>query len=159
MFKVLALNIFLLLHPVHVTVTTINQAHDSDTLKVTCRIYIDDFRLDYGQYYPDFKPGLNNNTANYPDEMLNKYFNDRVRIYINNRLLPGDLTDISINRYEILVTLTYLSFKNPRTLKVSNRILTSIYSDQANMVYVNICGYEDALKLAVDDAEGTIKLR
>lgn len=159
MFKILALNIILLIHPVHVTLTSINQAQDSDTLKVAFRMYIDDFQLDYGRYYPDFKPGNDNNSTNYSEVMLSRYFNDKVRIYINNKLLPGNLEDVSINSYEILLTLTYQSSIKPRILKVSNQVLTSIYSDQANMVYVNINKYEDAMKLTVDNTEGTIRLK
>ena len=159
MFKILTLNIILLLHPIHVTLTTINQAQDSDTLEVTFRMYIDDFRLDYGQYYPDFKPGNTNDTTEYDHERLARYFNDKVRIYINNKLLTGNLTDVSVNSYEILLTLTYQSNKKPRILKVSNQILTGIYGDQANMVYLKINNYEDAIKLTVDKAEGTVKLK
>ena len=76
MLKVLTLNIFLFFHPVHVTLTTINQVHDSDTLKVFFRMYYDDFQRDYKLYYPEFKPGKNNDTTGIPREMLNKYFND-----------------------------------------------------------------------------------
>jgi hypothetical protein len=159
MLKVLILNIFLFFHPVHVTLTTINQVQDNDTLKVFFRMYYDDFQLDYMLYYPEFKPKKNNDTTCIPHEMLNKYFNDRVQIYVNHKLLSGKLSDVSIDSYEICLNLIYHSYKKPRNFRIRNQVLTSIYSDQANMVYLNINKYEDAIKLTVDNVEEAISLK
>ena len=159
MLKILILNILLSLHPVHVTLTTINQSPGSDTLELFFRMYVDDFKLDYKEYYPDFKPGKDNDTADYPREMLNRYFNDRVRIYVNNKLLNGNITEVAINSYEITINLDYHSYRKPKSIKVSNQVLVSIYSDQANMVYLSINNYEDAVKLTADSVEKTIKLK
>jgi len=142
-----------------VTLTTINQAQGSDTLKVFFRMYIDDFQLDFNQYFPEFKPGKNNDITDIPNEMLNKYFNNRVQIYINQKLLSGKLSYISTDIYEIRLNLIFLSDLKPRNFRIRNQILTSIYSDQANMVYLNINKYEDAIKLTVDHVEASIKLK
>ena len=159
MLKVLIINILISLHPVHVTLTTINQAQDSDTLQLFFRMYVDDFKLDYNQYYPDLKPGKDNDTADYPREMLNRYFNERVRIYVNNKLLSGNITEVTINSYEITINLDYHSYRKPKSIKVSNQVLVSIYDDQANMVYLSINNYEDALKLTAGNVEKTIRLK
>jgi hypothetical protein len=159
MLKVLIVNIFLFFHPVHVTLTTINQVKDSDTLKVFFRMYYDDFQRDYILYYPEFKPSKNNDTTGILREMLNKYFNDKIQIYVNHKLLSGKLSDVSIDNYEIRLNLIYHSDKKPRNFRIRNQILTSIYSDQANMVYLNINKYEDAIKLTVDHVEEAISLK
>ena len=159
MFRLLIINIYLVFHPIHVTLTTITGDVDSDSLKVFFRMYYDDFQLDYKLYYPDFSPGDHNDTSAFPKEMLSKYFNSMVNIYVNRKLLSGTLSDVSIDNYEIRLNLTYTSVKNPRTIRVSNKILTTIYSDQANMVYLSIEKYEDAVKLTVEQTEKTIILR
>lgn len=159
MLKVLILNVFLLFHPVHITLTTINQDQGSDTLKVFFRMYYDDFQRDYNLYYPEFKPRGNNDTTGIAPEMLNKYFNDRVRIYVNHKLLPGKLLDVSFDLYEIRMNLIYSSDNKPRNFRISNQILTSIYKDQANMVYLNINNYEDAIKLTVEHFEQAVNLK
>jgi hypothetical protein len=159
MFKVLALNIFFFFHPVHVTLTSITQIQDSDTLKVFFRMYYDDFQRDYMLYYPEFKPGRGNVTSAASREALNKYFNDRVRIYINRKLLQGRLSDFSIDGYEIRLNLFYHSDKKPGNFRISNKILTSIYADQANMVYLKIIKYEDAIKLTADHTEAVITIK
>jgi hypothetical protein len=159
MLKVLVLNIFLLFHPVHVTLTSITQIQDSDTLKIFFRMYYDDFQRDYMLYYPEFKPGRGNDTSAIPRERLNKYFNDRVRIYVNHKLLTGILSNFSVDGYEIRLNLYYHSDKKPGNFRISNKILTSIYADQANMVYLNINKYEDAIKLTADHTEAAISMK
>ena len=159
MIRILILNLFIFFHPVHVTLTTVTQDPDSDTLKVFFRMYYDDFQLDYKLYYPEFNGGKNDDVTDYPYEMLNKYFTDRVQIYVNNKLLSGKLSDVSIKDYEILMSFIYHSNKTPRVLRIRNQILISIYSDQANFAYLNINNYEDAIKLTVDHLEETIKLK
>ncbi len=159
MFKILILNIFLLFHPVHVSLTTIKQASGSETLNVSFRMYFDDFQRDFRELYPGFKSVNENDSLDYPDEMLYRFFTERVRIYINSRLLDGRLTDVSINSYEILLTLKYQSYRKPRKIRVRNQILVSIYGDQANMVYIDINNYQDAMKLTVENVERSIKLK
>lgn len=159
MFKVLVLNIFLFFHPVHVTLTSVTQIQDSDTLKVLFRMYYDDFQRDYMLYYSEFKPGRGNDTSAIARERLNKYFNDRVRIYINHKLLTGRLSDFSVDGYEIRLNLFYHSDKKPRNFRISNNILTSIYADQANMIYIKIIKYEDAIKLTAEHTEEVIRMK
>lgn len=159
MLKLLVFNIFVFFHPLHVTLTTINQVQDSDTLTVFFRMYYDDFQRDYELFNPDFKPGQNNDTTGTPGYMLDKYFNDRVQIYINNKLLSGRLADSSIDGYEIRLILKYGSVRKPGNFRIRNRVLTAIYSDQANMIYLNINKYEDALKLTAEHTEGSVRLK
>ena len=159
MLKVLILNTLLFFHPVHVTLITINQAPESDTLKVFFRMYLDDFLRDYKLYNPDFEPEKNSKTNEIPDDRIKKYFNDRVQIYINHKLLSGSLSNVSIDSYEIRLDFVYHSDKKPRNFKIRNQILISLYSDQSNMVYLNINKFEDAIKLTVDHIEEELKVK
>jgi hypothetical protein len=159
MLKVLILNALLFFHPVHVTLITINQAQESDTLKVFFRMYYDDFLRDYKLYNPAFKPEKNGENEKIPDELIKKYFSDRVQIYINHKLLSGSLSKVSTDSYEIRLDLLYRSDKKPRNFKIRNQILISLYSDQSNMVYLNINKYENAIKLTVDHIEEELKLK
>jgi len=160
MLKVLLFNFLFLLHPVHVSLTTVSQKADSDTMEIFFRMYYDDFLRDFSLYAPEFKirKSTNDNSA-IPREMLNNYFNDRVRVYINHKLLSGQLTDFSVDSYEIHMKIVYHSVGKPRVFKIRNQILTGIYKDQANMVYLKINRYENALRLTVDEDEKSISLK
>jgi hypothetical protein len=159
MLKVLILNALFFFHPVHVTLITINQAQESDTLKVFFRMYYDDFLRDYKLYNPAFTPEKNGENEKIPDELIKRYFSDRVQIYINHKLLSGSLSKVSIDSYEIRLDLVYHSDKKPRNFKIRNQILIKLYSDQSNMVYLNINKYENAIKLTVDHIEAYLKLK
>jgi hypothetical protein len=159
MLKALILNLFVLLHPVHVTLTTVNQAQDNDTLKVFFRMYYDDFQRDYKLYYPELNQAGNDETANISNEMLSKYFNNRVKIYVNHRLLSGKLVDFTTDSYEIRLNVVYRSDKRPKNFRIRNQILIAVYGDQANMVYLNIGKYENAISLTADNVEETISLK
>jgi hypothetical protein len=158
-FKILILNIFLFSHPVHVTLISLNKDPGSETLKMTFRMYYDDFLLDYKMYDPDFEPGGINDPTKYFSGLIGSYFNERVKIYINGKLIPGKISELSVNDYEILMNLSYLTVRPPKNLRIMNQILTGIYSDQANMVYLNIDGYENAVKLTPGNAEANIKIK
>jgi hypothetical protein len=121
-------------------------------------MYYDDFLLDYKLYEPDFNSKDHDDPEKYFSRTIGNYFNERVQIYINRKLINGTLSELSINSYEILMSLSYPSDKPPKILRIRNQVLTKIYSDQTNMVYLNIVGYENAVKLTSDNPDATIKL-
>jgi hypothetical protein len=159
MLKILILNTLLFFHPVHVSLITVNQAPESDTLNMFFRMYYDDFLRDYKLYNPEFKSSDNSDTSKITNEMIDKYFKNRVQIYINHKLLSGRLSNVSRDIYEIRLKLIYISDKKPRNFKIRNHVLVGLYNDQANMVYININRFEDAIKLTVEDVEEEIKLK
>ncbi len=159
MFKILILNVFLLFHPVRVTLITLNKDPGNDTIRMSFRMYYDDFLLDYKLYQPEFDSGKINDPADFFQNRIIDYFNERVQIYLNGKLLQGTLSGFSIDNYEIIMSLSYRSDKKPKNLRIRNKILTSIYPEQANMVYLNIDKYENALKLTANNVEATIKLK
>jgi hypothetical protein len=155
MLKILIFNILVAFHPIHVTLTSIDQAQGSDTLQVFFRMYYDDFLRDYKLYKQESGMKDINESIDIPEEKLNEYFNNRVRIQINRVLLPGKLISVSNDGYEICLSLVYKSGKNPIKFKIKNNVLTKIYNDQENMIYLNINNYQDALKLVQKSDTGT----
>jgi hypothetical protein len=159
MLKTIILPILLMFHPVHITLTSIDQAQGSDSLRVTFRMYYDDFLRDYKLFDPDFNYQIKSVDQLFPDDLLSKYFNDRVHIYINNKLLPGKLLDADIpDNYEIILSLLYKSDKEPKKFRIRNQILTGLYADQKNMVFFSINKYEAAMKLTRKHRQESCKL-
>jgi len=147
MLKIFILPIFLIFHPVHVTLTTIDQVQDTDSMKVFFRMYYDDFLRDYKLHDPDLNLEKLSINHSFPSDLANNYFNDRIQIYINNRLLTGKVLTVTIIDNEIFLNLHYLSIKDPKKIKVRNQVLIELYSDQTNMVFININKNEEAMKL------------
>ena len=147
MLKVVFLNILLALHPIHVSLTSIDQVQGTDTLKVFFRMYYDDFLNDYKQYDPNFNFEKISGDRTVPEDLINKYFNDKVRISINNKILTGKLLTVSNDNIEICLKLLYNSDRNPKKFKIRNQVLIRLYNDQTNMIFININKYEDAMRL------------
>lgn len=159
MLKLLILPLLLNIHPVHVTLTTITQAQDSDSLEVFFRMYYDDFLLDYKSYDPDCNLEILSADEPFAADLIGKYFNDKIQIRINNKLLTGQVLDISIQDYEIFLNLLYRSDKNPQKIQIRNRVLIELYSDQTNMIFIRIDNHEEAMRLTCENNKETLSFR
>ena len=155
MLKILILPIIFAFHPVHVTLTTIDQVQGSDTMKVFFRMYYDDFLQDYKLFDLHFKQDRTAVDQSFPADLATKYFNDKIHIYVNNKLLTGKVMTVNILDYEIFLNLVYASDKVPKKIKIRNQVLTGLYSDQTNMVFININKNEEAMRLTPEHDKET----
>jgi hypothetical protein len=155
MLKTLILPILLIIHPVHVTLTTIEQVQGADSMKVFFRMYYDDFLLDYKLSDPSHNPEKLSVTQSFPADLANKYFNEKIHIYINNKLLTGNVLSVTILDNEIFLNLLYHSAKDAKKIKIRNQVLTGLYSDQTNMVFININKNEEAMRLTPEHDKET----
>jgi hypothetical protein len=156
MLKILIIPIFFALHPVHVTLTTIDQVQGADTMKVFFRMYYDDFLRDYKLYDPHCNPEKISSEQSFPADLANKYFNEKINIYLNNKLQKGNLLSLTILDNEIFLNLVYRSDKDPRKIKIRNQVLTGLYSDQTNMIFININKNEEAMRLTPEHDKETL---
>ena len=155
MLKILIFHILLIFHPVHVTLTTIDQPNGADSMKVFFRMYYDDFLLDYKLFDPDHNPEKLSVNQSFPADLANKYFNNRIHIYVNNKLLTGNILTVNILDNEIFLNLLYQSDKEPKKIRIRNQVLTGLYSDQTNMVFLNINKNEQAMRLTPEHDKET----
>jgi len=155
MLKILILPILFAFHPVHVTLTTIDQVQGSDSMKVFFRMYYDDFLQDYKLFDPHSKLDKTSVDQSFPADLANQYINDKIHISVNNKLLTGKILTVTILDYEIFVNLIYASDKDPKKIKIRNQVLTGLYSDQTNMVFININKNEEAMRLTPEHDKET----
>ncbi|HOP00312.1 MAG TPA: hypothetical protein PLV06_01340 [Bacteroidales bacterium] len=156
MIKTLSLAICLVLHPVHVTMTSIDYVNGTDSLKVFVRMYYDDFLLDYQLF------DSNNDTVMkyspdrlLPGDMLNNYINRKVTIIVNNNELEGELLKSKLTDNELSLNFLYRTRKRPEIIKVRNLIMTGLYNDQSNMLIVRSGDFEEGVKLTTGVTEQT----
>ena len=156
MINALSLFIMLIMHPVHVSLTSIDHVRDTDSLKVFVRMYFDDFLSDYSLHYCSDTSILNSLQPGYfPEELLSKYLNDKLSITVNNKPLKGKLLNIVLSDNEISSNLLFKSDRKPETIIIRNLIMTELYSDQANMTIVHINDFEEGVKLTPEKIEQT----
>jgi hypothetical protein len=158
MFKILALSIWFIMHPVHVTLTSIDHVTNTDSLKVFVRMYYDDFLLDYslsGMELPVDTEQLENS---FPFDLMNNYLDEKVNIFINNKRLKGQLLNLTLEDNEISMNILFRSDRKPKVITVKNLIMTELYNDQANMTIIRINDFEEGVMLTPLKTEETFKL-
>lgn len=118
-------------------------------------MYNDDFLLDYKLYDPNCNLEKISVSHSFPADKANKYFNDKVHIYVNNKLLTGKVLSVSVQDYEIFMNLLFWSDKEPKKIKITNKVLTGLYSDQTNMIFIKINKNEQAMRLTPEHDKET----
>jgi hypothetical protein len=160
MLKALAVSIWLLFHPVHVTLTSIDHVTGTDSLKVFVRMWYDDFLRDY-RLFDTTDESVNGFPADkpFPVDLMNNYLNEKVNISINNKLLKGKLLNLVLADNEISINLLYRTVKKPKIISVTNKIMTGMYSDQANMTMIKIDDFEEGVKLTPEKSSESFNLK
>jgi hypothetical protein len=158
MLKILALSVWLVSHPVHVTLTSIDHVTNTDSLKVFVRMYYDDFLLDYSLSGLKLPDGAEQFENSFPTDLMSDYLGKKVSININNKQLTGQLLNLTLEDNEISMNLLYRSDKKPRVITVENKIMTELYSDQANMTIIRIDSFEEGIMLTPLKTEETFEL-
>jgi hypothetical protein len=159
MFKILFISIWFALHPVHVTLTSIDYVPDNDSFKVFVRMYFDDFLRDYRLSVGEIQEkGFSGENSSSKEEMQ-KYLSQKVVLTVNSKELSAKLQDLNLVDNEVSMNLVYRMNKKPRTLTVKNLIMTTLYTDQSNMLIVRVNNFEEGVKLTSDVYEQTFKIK
>jgi len=159
MIRVLAFTLWLIMHPGHVTMTSIDYIQGTDSLKVSCRMEFNDFLKDLQTIDDDRNLRTIFSKQPFPSDLINQYFNSKVFIYVNDKLLIGKLLSANITDNDINLNLFYRSGKKPKSITVRNLILIGWYSDQTNLTIIRINNYEKGVKLTPEHTEETLIIK
>jgi len=155
MLKALAVSLWLIIHPGHVTMTSIDYVQGTDSLKASCRMEFEDFLKDLQTIDDDRNLRRLFDKQPFPSDLINQYFNSKVLIYVNDKLLIGKLLSAKLDDNDINLNLIYRVNKKPKSITVRNMILTGWYSDQTNLMIIRINNFEKGIKLNPEHNEET----
>lgn len=157
MIKSLALALCLSMHPVHVSLMSIEHIPDTDSIKVFIRMYYDDFLLDYKLFDKDADTSYLSQVNSFPENLMSKYLDEKVNIIVNNKHLQGKLItlELAATENEIMANLFYHTDNKPEIVSIKNEIMTGLYFDQANMTIIRVNGFEEGVKLTPEKTEQT----
>jgi len=156
MLKNLLLLSWVLFHPVHVTLTSVDYAPKEKNLNVFIKMYLDDFMLDVEQ---DEEIFLKNERKS--KEITEKYINQKFILKENNRTLKGKINNFEVTKAlenEIRVFMKYKTSRKPKELFVKNLIMTKLYKDQSNLVIIKIDNFEEGFKFTSEITEQVFKI-
>jgi hypothetical protein len=159
MIRALAVSLWLIMQQSHVTMTSIDYAEGSDSLKVFCRMNFDEFLKDLQTIDDDRHLNKLFSKQPFPSDLINQYFNSKVFIYVNNKLLTGKLLNTNFTDNELSLNLIYKTDKKPKKVTVRNMILTGWFSDQTNLVIIRINNFEEGIRLSSERNEVTFNIK
>jgi hypothetical protein len=139
--------------------TSVDYAQGTDSLKVTCRMDFIDFLNDLQTIDDDRNLRRFFSKQPYPSDLINQYFNTKVFIYINDKLLIGKLLSANRDGNDIILNLIYRLGKKPKSITVRNLILTGWYTDQKNLMIIRIDKFEKGIKLNPEHNEETYAIK
>src|SRR4030042_2796430 len=154
---ILFFSFWLALHPVHVSLLSIDYAPDKELFNVFLRIYFDDFLLDSGIKTEDQEKLDFSESNSFTKEIIGNYVNDKIRIIINKRQISAELENIDLSDNELRMNLFLRPISKVNTITIKNHVMTSLYNDQANMIIVRVNDFEQGVKLTAEETEKTFE--
>jgi len=158
MIKGLLISLWLIMHPVHVSLLSIDYVPEMVSFDVFIKVYFDDFLLDSGLESREIENSDLSEMDSESAGLIGKYINEKVIIHVNKKQLSGRFTDIDLSDNELNMKLLFSYGKRIKTITVGNLIMTSLYEDQANMIIVRVKGFEEGIKLTSDKTEETFRI-
>ena len=159
MFKTLFFFVWILFHPVHVTITSVDFIPAQGCFTVFVKMYLDDFLLDFKLNGGDINKNDFSDGSPESKSEMEKYLSKTLLIKANEKLLTGKINEMKVEDNEISMNLEYPAVKKPKAIIVKNLIMTNLYADQSNMIIVKVEDYEEGVKLTSDMTERTFKIK
>ena len=159
MLSTLFLSALLFFHPVHVTLTSMDYTPGTRVFKVFVKMYCDDFLRDCKVNGEQVENVVFSDKDSASFSLMEKYLSKKVKVEVNDKKLVGKLQNMTLNDNEISVNLQYGKVKKPAIVSVTNLIMTSLYSDQANMLIIRVNDFEEGVRLTPEATEKTFRLK
>lgn len=121
------------MHPLHVTLTSIDIDENSNMVNITIKVFSDDFETVL-RNHSGKEINLNaENENNEVNTIISSYINESFSIFFDNK--KADLNYISKkNNHEATWISFYASLKDYDQFIIKNKILLDLYEDQKNLI-------------------------
>jgi hypothetical protein len=123
------------------------------------KIYFDDFLLDSRLGAEGGDKLVFQGSDEFTRVFLTNYVNEKVRIMVNGDPVKAELGKMDLSDNELRMHLSFGSEAKIRSITVNNNIMTSIYSDQANMLIVKVKDFEEGARLTALETEKTFDIQ
>ncbi len=144
-------SIFLLLHPIHLSVSEINYSEKDKALQITSRIFIDDLETSVRKKtnQPELDI-LKPNAGQTTDQLVSAYINDHFKIKLDGKPQKLNYLGHEIEDAAIICYIEIEKVKKFKILEVLNDIIQETHEDQSNLVHVSYQGPVKSLRLTRD---------
>jgi hypothetical protein len=145
--------LWITMHPVHVTLMSVDYSADKEGFDTYLQVYFDDFLIDY-EYVAGTVPKFDF-TADKDKAitLIENYLRDRVEIGDGKRNLDFKISDLNMSDNELKMNLFFEKQGKSKVFHVRNSILTDIYKDQSNLLIFKYGSFEEGVKLTSDKVD------
>lgn len=145
--------LLLAFHPVHVSLSSLEYDEKENLFRLFVKVYSDDLEGDCRLMTGD--PGLllYENASGPDKKLIQDYINGKIEVEINNKVLKGEITAIDYSDEEVRINATYKFKGKARSIRILNKVMTDLFSDQANLFVVRIGEWEEGVKFTPENTE------
>lgn len=140
----------ILIHPVHISMSSVTRMTEDDGYEVVVRLYSDDLALDLWRLYQPDENYFADHRFHGPDQWYERYVNDNFKLIINGDTVTGQLREVEILELETVIRMMVEPAAEVTSLAVENRIMTLLYPDQVNLFIFKDADNEKAFRFTPD---------
>ncbi len=135
------------LHKFYVSVTQIDYVPNKKRVEITSRIFIDDLEKALTKKYQK-KPNItSSNELPEAEEWIKTYIKEKIKVSINKKPQVIEYLAKEVEG-DVLIIYTKIAIsKKINTFDIYNALLTEVYTDQQNIVHININGNKKSILL------------
>lgn len=127
-----------IMHKYYLSVSEIEYKAESKSLQITTRVFIDDFQDVLNKRYGQSADFTKENGIAENKNLIEKYLTGKLIIKTDNQLVELEYLGGEIEGDQLVLYIEGTEVENFRKILVTNLILTDLYSDQKNVVHVQI---------------------
>lgn len=149
-------SVFVLVHPLHVSVTEIAFDTKEKELEITLRVFTDDLELAIRDAKKNENLDLLKPANTTIDKLVWEYLEPRFKVSVEGKPQPVKYLGHEKDEDVLVFYIQVQPVKNFQTLSITNSIITELYDDQANLVNVTLNDKTKSLRLMRNNPSGTL---
>ena len=147
------------LHPIHVSVTSVEYSREENRFFTSFKIFTDDFETILAMKYGvTLKLGTNAELEK-QEQYITKYITDSFGFFINGDVrLEPQFERKTMNEEAVWVYYTYKCNKDVASIKIRNEIMMDMFDDQTNLLIFKYYDFEKGYRFKKNNREVMIKI-
>jgi len=147
---------FVMLHPLHVSVTEIEFDEKDKALEIMMRVFIDDLELTMRKRLNQPELDITAPKGITVDQMMQPYINEHFKITLDNKVQKLRYLGHEQEGEAFIFYVEAENVKKLKTIQVMNNIIMEMHDDQSNLVHVTVRGKVKSLRLTKDEQTNSL---
>ena len=131
-------SLFFFIHPVYISSTNI--IISDEILEIKIKLFRDDLEDGLRDFHGFSISIDSSNKIEKNKSLINQYINDKLTLIINNEKINFFIINYSLTNDVFEVYFKQIFTKKTKDIKINNQLLIEIYSEQSNIMFLDIFG-------------------